>query len=222
MQNRNNLRRKASHRNGYIGKTDNDAMKHATMKHGMIPLAAVLALATFASPEIVRAQTLALSPESSSIFIDGTSNRSDWTVRANEMTGAAWMGDAMAPDSLAITVAAGQIKGDKGTIMNRKIIDALKSREHPEIVYRLTGAAVSEADAGTLLTEGQLTIAGVTNDIEMEVTAEKLEDGSMRYMGVAPILFREYGMRPPSALAGALRTGNEVTVHFDVIFASGE
>ncbi len=196
-------------------------MKHAATKHGTIWIAAFLALAAFASPETVRAQTLALSPESS-VWIDGTSNRSDWTVRANEMTGAIQMGDAMAPDSLAFTVAAGQIKGDKGTIMNRKITNALKSREHPEIVYRLTGAAVSEADAGMLLAEGQLTIAGVTKPIEMEVTAEQLEDGAVRYMGMTPILFTDYGMRPPSALAGALRTGNEVTVHFDVTFAAGE
>jgi len=196
-------------------------MKHATTKHGMIWVVALLALAAFAPPETARAQTLALSSESS-LWIDGTSNRSDWTVRAHEITGVVRMGDAMAPDSLALTVASGQIKGDKGTIMNRKITGALKSREHPEIVYRLTGVSVSEADAGLLLTEGQLTIAGVTKLIEMEVSAEQLEDGSVRYMGMAPILFTDYGMRPPSALAGALRTGNEVTVHFDVTFAAGE
>lgn len=181
----------------------------------------MLALAIFALPRAAQAQTMALSAESS-IWIDGTSNRSDWTVRANEITGAVRAGEATAPDSLAITVASGEIKGDKGTIMNRKIIGALKSREHPEIVYRLTGAAVSEADAGTLLTEGQLTIAGVTKTVEMEVTAEQLEGGAVRYMGMTPILFTDYGMRPPSALAGALRTGNEVTVHFDVTFAPGE
>ena len=224
---RNNLRRKASNirtlpENGDL--TDIDAMKQATTKHGMIRTiraAALLALAMLALPGAAEGQTMALSPESS-IWIDGTSNRSDWTVRANEIAGVVRAGEATAPDSLALTVASGEIKGDKGTIMNRKITGALKSREHPEIVYRLTGAAVSEADAATLLTEGELTIAGVTKTITMEVTAEPLEGGAVRYVGMAPILFTDYGMRPPSALAGALRTGNEVTVHFDVTFAPGE
>ena len=191
------------------------------MKHTIIWIAAFFAMAAFVPAEIAQAQTLALSPESS-IWIDGTSNRSDWTVYAKDMTGEVRMGEGEMPDSLAFTVVSGQIKSDKSTIMDLKIADALKAREHANIAYRLTGATVSEDDSGMLLAQGLLTIAGVTKDIEMEVTAEQLEDGSVRYTGMTPIQFTEYGMTPPTALYGALRTGNDVTVHFDVTFVSGE
>ena len=191
------------------------------MKHTMIWIAAFFAMAAFLPAETAQAQTLALSPESS-IWIDGTSNRSDWTVYAKEMTGGVRMGEAGMPDSLALTVVSRQIKSDKSTVMDRKIVDALKAREHANITYQFTGVTVSEGDAGMLLTQGRLIIAGVTKDIEMEVTAEQLEDGSVRYTGMTPIRFTEYGMTAPTALYGALRTGNDVTVHFDLTFASGE
>ncbi len=191
------------------------------MKHAMIWIAAFFAMAAFVPAETAEAQTLALTPESS-IWIDGTSNVSDWTVYAKEMTGSLWMGDAAMPDSLALTVVSGQIKSDKDVRMDRKISDALQAREHANIAYRLTGATVSEGDADMLLTQGSLTIAGVTKDIEMEVTAEQLEGGSVRYTGMTALQFGEYGIKPPTALYGALRTGNDITVHFDVTFASGE
>lgn len=191
------------------------------MKHTMIWIAAFFAMAAFAPAETAEAQTLALTPESS-IWIDGTSNQSDWTVYAKEMTGGVRMGETGTPDSLALTVVSRQVKSDKSTIMDRKIADALKAREHANIAYRLTGAAVSEGDASMLLAQGSLTIAGVTKDIEMEVAAEHLEDGSVRYTGMTALQFTEYGMKPPTALYGALRTGNDITVHFDVTFASGE
>lgn len=191
------------------------------MKHTMIWIAAFFAMAAFVPAETAEAQTLALTPESS-IWIDGTSNQSDWTVYAKEMTGGVRMGEAGMPDSLVLTVVSRQIKSDKSTIMDRKISDALKAREHASIAYQLVGTAVSEGDANMLMTQGSLTIAGVTKDIEMEVSAEHLEGGSVRYTGMTALQFTEYGMKPPTALYGALRTGNDVTVHFDVTFASSE
>lgn len=191
------------------------------MKHTMIWIAAFFAMAAFVPAETAEAQTLALTSESS-IWIDGTSNVSDWTVYAKEMIGGVRMGEAGMPDSLVLTVVSRQIKSDKDVRMDRKILEALKAREHANIAYRLTGAAVSEGDANMLLAQGRLTIAGVTKDIELEVAAEHLEDGSVRYTGMTPVRFTEYGMAPPTALFGALRTANDVTVHFDVTFASGE
>jgi len=32
----------------------------------------------------------------------------------------------------------------------------------------------------------------------------------------------DYGMQPPTAMFGALRTGDDVTVHFDVAFVPAE
>lgn len=183
-------------------------------------LVALWLLALAATPPPVAAQELTLSEESD-LWIDGTSNRDDWTVHAQEMSAVAGDIDGTVPGALRLTVTANMIKSQKSTIMDRLMYEALKVNEHPTITYEMIEAVPSEDDESILRTTGELTLAGVTNEIEMDVQAERLDDGSIRYTGNAPLKLTDYGMRPPTAMFGALRTGDDVTVHFDVIFSSG-
>lgn len=164
----------------------------------------------------VSAQDYTLKDESK-IWVDGTSNKSDWTVQATAVDGSAALGeDGTVPSQLEITIQAAEIKGDKSTIMDRLMHEALKVSEHPTITFKLNAAET--AGTGTLKAKGQLTLAGVTNEIEMDVKAEKTADGGIRYTGSTPLKMTDYEMKPPTAMFGALRTGDDVTVGFDVVF----
>ena len=195
-------------------------MKRRTIVPAVSLLMAV-ALSTSSPTQAVYAQQFDLSPEST-LFIDGTSNQSDWTVSAEVMEGTVFAGEATpVPDSLMMTIASGDIKSEKGVIMNRLMHQALKVKEHPSIEYVLIEAVPSEEGEGMLVTRGNLTLGGTTNEIEMTVTAEVLDDGSLHYAGMMPLKMTDYGMSPPTAMFGQLRTGNDVTVHFDVTFMPG-
>ena len=54
----------------------------------------------------------------------------------------------------------------------------------------------------------------------MNVRGEKLANGQVRLQGEHPLLMTDYGLTPPSAMFGALRTADKVTVKFDLVVAA--
>lgn len=167
-------------------------------------------------------QTLTLADDSQ-LWIDGTSNKNDWTVYAEALSGSVQMrGDAV--EQVELTVPSADLASRKSTIMDRLMHQALTTDDHPAIVYTLTKAVPEGAQDGalTLRTTGTLTLAGVTNEVVVPVSGERMADGRVRFTGTHPLLMTDYGIRPPTAMFGALRTGDEVIVHFDLIAAPAE
>lgn len=164
----------------------------------------------------------------SKLWIDGTSTQSDFTVNAAEVKGnfgIAGTGADAAVSSGKITVEASKLEGGRSTIMDRLMHDALKVKEHPTISYELTKAergAAGTNGSTTLNTTGKLTLAGTTKTIQMPVKAVRQADGKIRFTGSYPLKMSDYGITPPTAMFGALRTADDVTVHFDVVAAPAE
>jgi len=48
----------------------------------------------------------------------------------------------------------------------------------------------------------------------MDVGTTRLADGTIEARGEVPILMSDYGIKPPTALFGALRASNRVVVKF--------
>ena len=166
-----------------------------------------------------------VQPESK-MWIDGTSNKNDWTVTATELTGFVMResgGSTSNPGILEteLVVPSGKIVSNRSSIMDRLMQKSLKVNQHAEITYALKSAEVdSSTDAGYILkTTGDLTLVGVTNEIVMNVEGEELEDGQIRFTGSHSMLMSDYNIERPVAMFGALRTGDEVTVHFDLLVA---
>ncbi len=162
----------------------------------------------------------------SKLWVDGTSNKSDWTVHAAELEGGFGItgsGTDLSVSSGEIVVDAAKLEGGTSTIMDRLMRDALNVKEHPTITYQLTSAERATAAASdgtfTLATTGNLTLTGTTNEIQMDVTGTPQGDGKIRFTGSYALKMTDYGMTPPTAMFGALRTGDDVTVHFDVVAA---
>jgi hypothetical protein len=104
--------------------------------------------------------------------------------------------------------------GDK--TMNKELRKALKEKEHPKIFFQMNRYKLKGKDS--LATAfGELTIAGETKSIEMDLDLQALANEGVRATGDVPIKMKEYGVKPPSVLFGALRVSNDVTVKFDSI-----
>ncbi|MEO3890413.1 YceI family protein [Nonomuraea sp. B5E05] len=115
-------------------------------------------------------------------------------------------------DSLVVRQGTGGVKplteSDRreiGKIMGEKV---LHTRRHPTITFRSTRV---EGSAEEFRVEGELTLVGVTRPAELRGS---LAGGRVR--GSAVIVQSQWGIRPYSALFGALKLSDEVEVRFDV------
>lgn len=198
-------------------------MSKATHVFGL--LAAVVLL--LAAP--AQAQVVYQAQPASKLWIEGTSNKSDWTVTATEFTAAVTMNKDVKPadpgiKAVKVVAQAPKVVSGKSTIMDRLIQDALKAEAHPQITFELVSAKPAAAKAGngfTLQTRGRLTIGGTTKQIDLAVQGEKLDGGKVRFTGQHELLMSDYGLTPPTAMFGALRTADKATVHFELVVAPG-
>jgi polyisoprenoid-binding protein YceI len=164
----------------------------------------------------------------SKVWVDGTSNLHGWSCKATTLDAAVDLDAAMAtqiatapPKALKrvqVKVPVKSLKcGHDG--MDNNLYKALKADASPDISYILATfeAAPGEAnDSFTLHTIGTLTIAGTENKIAMDVVATRLADGTVIAKGVVPIKMTDFGIEPPTAIFGRLKTGNEVKVNFEL------
>lgn len=158
-------------------------------------------------------------PESK-LQLDGTSTVHDWTCNATQLTG--FMEGEVTDDGL--TVSAGQVTvpiealdcGHKA--MNGRLQSTMNAKEHPNVEYTLTSAEVVESpssDSYRLETQGTVKINGVEKPVEMVLDAKRLSDGKIELTGSVPLKMTDFNMKPVTFLA--IKTGDEVTVSFDVI-----
>jgi polyisoprenoid-binding protein YceI len=170
---------------------------------------------------------IAVGPDSK-VWVDGTSNLHGWSCKATTLDADIDLDAAMAaqiaiapPKALKrvqVKVPVKSLKcGHDG--MDNNLYKALKADASPDISYILATfeAAPGEAkDSFTLHTIGTLTIAGTENKIAMDVVATRLADGTVIAKGVVPIKLTDFGIEPPTAIFGRLKTGNEVKVNFEL------
>jgi polyisoprenoid-binding protein YceI len=71
-----------------------------------------------------------------------------------------------------------------------------------------------------LHTVGTLTVAGKENKVSMDVEATRLADGTVKAKGLVPIKMTDYGIKPPTAIFGRLKTGDEVKVNFELVIGA--
>jgi polyisoprenoid-binding protein YceI len=168
-----------------------------------------------------------VSPDSK-LWIDGTSNLHDWSCKATELdatveldASAAARLAAAAPKTLKrveVKVPVRSLKCNHGG-MDGNVYKALKANDAPEISYIMASfdATPGEgADSFVVHATGTLTIAGKENSVEMNVTATRLPDGTVKATGVVPVKMTDYGIKPPTAIFGRLKTGDEVKVNFEL------
>jgi len=107
---------------------------------------------------------------------------------------------------------------NKGLTTN--MLKALKADQNATITFRLDtyeiDAASRTADAFTAQTVGSLQIAGRVRPIELRVRGERYPDGAVRARGERDMLMSDFGIKPPTMMFGAVKTGDRIVVKFDL------
>ncbi len=158
----------------------------------------------------------------SQLFIEGTSNVHDWKSEATKLTASGDLtleaSTLKAIKTLKVEIPVGSIKSTKGSIMDKKTWGSLKKETHPTITYVLTkvNSLTKSGDSYDIKATGNLTIAGETRAIEMTVKAKVAADGSIQLEGSKPLKMTDFKIDPPTALMGAMKTGNDITIGFNL------
>ena len=157
------------------------------------------------------------------ITIKGDSNVHDWESAVESVEGSGSF--KMAEDGkLRITacnlsIPVKSIKSSKGKKMDKKTMKALNEEEYPSIEYKLTEFEnmVFDGDSFTANAIGNLSIAGTTKSIALDITSTALENGNYEIRGAKAMKMTDFNIKPPTALLGTMRTKDEITIEFRVI-----
>lgn len=161
-----------------------------------------------------------LDNTTSNVIVEGTSSLHDWEAKAESVkaTFTATLNDTAIIENISeliFTVDVESIESGKG-MMNGKIYSAFDSDKHPQIVFTLT--KINEIKQDSVFATGVLAMAGKENTIDLVVTYKIQGDLSIKLAGSKSLLMTDFGMKPPKAMLGTLKTGDEVELVFDVVF----
>jgi polyisoprenoid-binding protein YceI len=154
------------------------------------------------------------------VRIEGTSTLHAWKMEGATIRGSVtappieqWT-NAAPPSEAVVSIPVASIKSEHAK-MDKLMAEALKAGANPMIQYELTNAALSQPGAAFVLnTRGKLTIAGVTRDVDMQIAGTRDSNGTYTLTGQLPIRMTDYGIKPPTAMMGTIKTGNDVKVTF--------
>jgi polyisoprenoid-binding protein YceI len=187
---------------------------------------ALISLTGFSGIHPEKNKTRSATSGDADIKVSGTSNLHDWTMEAKNSSCSATFnflpGNNNQPQSLTaltLSVPVQNLKSGKSS-MDSKAYSALKADKFNSIVFVLTSATIVPAPKGRFLvtTSGNLSIAGVTKPISMEVSGLVNPDGTITCTGSQNVKMTDYQIKPPVFMLGALKTGDELAIKFTVVF----
>jgi polyisoprenoid-binding protein YceI len=181
-------------------------------------------LATSVTSTVVVAQSVYQS-QAVDILLSGTSNIHDWTMKAKKGTVAAsFTVDAhnkiTTINNLSFTIPAKNLKSEH-TGMDNNTYKALNTDKNPNITFVATSSTVTPTGGNTyqINCQGRLTIAGTTKPTELVATGRyNPSDNSFTVTGVKKMKMTDYNVKPPTALLGTIKTGNEIAITYNVKF----
>jgi polyisoprenoid-binding protein YceI len=158
-----------------------------------------------------------LDAANSQMTIDGTSTIHDWTETVEQFNGAVNAtvnGNQLTQiSSSTLTIKVASIKSGKSG-MDDNTYKALKSKKHPNITYKLASVNIT---GNTATLTGSLTIAGVTKTVKFK-TNYTITNGVIKFTGAHTFNMTDFGIDPPTAVMGTIKTGDEVTVKFNLAY----
>jgi polyisoprenoid-binding protein YceI len=189
---------------------------------------ALLAGAILIAPTHIAAQDAAapLVMTAARVSIAGTSNIHDFTASTTDvkLTRIALTEGVAGPDLLNAVVNPGSLQGFEIAVkagsltspkegLDKNMWKALKTTEYPEIVFKLTKL---DGKPGALRAIGLLKVAGVEKEVAFALKAAA-NASTITVIGDVPLLMTDYGIAPPKALMGMLKTDPKITVTFEIV-----
>jgi hypothetical protein len=200
----------------------------------LTPLGCALAIGLYAVAPTAAARAEAPSSllrlGSARISIAGTSNIHAYTASttaarivrlqvARGALGANFWEEILKPgaiEAFEIAIPAVTLSSPKDGL-DKNMHKALKVTKHPDITFRLSRLE-SGSSSGALRAIGTLSIAGVEREVSLDLKTQRTES-TFTVTGDVPLLMTDFGITPPKAMLGMLKTDPKVTVTVEAVLA---
>ncbi len=119
-------------------------------------------------------------------------------------------------NNLSFTVPVQKLSSPN-TYMDRIAHRTLKSYPFDKIYFKYVKSEIlpwDDKDQYLVKATGNLTIAGVTQAIKMDLIATVIKDGTITFAGTHKLKLSTYQVVPKKTLMGTLNTSDDVTVNF--------
>lgn len=168
----------------------------------------------------LQAQTFSIA--SHQVKISGSSNVQNWESTVQKVSGTAQLllsaeGVLESVEGLRVQMEVSSIKSEKGSTMDNKTYEALKAKQHPHITFTQTRlqSITRQGNTYTLVLVGQLEVAGAKKTITLRATGNA-QGTQWKFSGEMPLKMTDFKVDPPTAMLGAMRTADDVTIKFSV------
>ncbi|BFP39882.1 hypothetical protein FGF1_07270 [Flavobacteriaceae bacterium GF1] len=169
-----------------------------------------------------------LDEEGTKIHVDGSSNVSDWQLDVQGFQGELQVNDSVPLElgskfisKLTFSAPADKMTGGRGPIMDKKVQNALKFEQYPQVNYAAISNEVTEANGNevTMVFHGILKMAGEEKNIDVNVKAQLSNDGkTLKMQGSKPLKLSAFNIERPTAFFGQLSTDDDITIQLDLTF----
>ena len=194
-------------------------------------LGCALAIGLYATAPAVTGQEApqsALSLVSSRVSLANTSNIHAYTAStttarvvrlrvASGVLGANVWDEIVKPGALEafeIAIPAATLSSPKEGL-DKNMHKALRVTEYPDITFRLSRLEATDG-SGTMRGVGVLKIAGVEREVTLALKTQRTE-GTLTVSGEVPLLMTDFGITPPKAMLGMLKTDPKVTITLETV-----
>ncbi len=181
-------------------------------------------------------ESVSLSPgdvlitEQSKLALSGTSNVNKFTCECTQKFSPMAVGATSSSNRSQIVFANTALKltttkldcGQK--IMNKDMYRTLKAEEYPYITIELkkaqfpVGVTIDDcAEWVELDAETVITIAGNARKVPLKVKARNLASGRFQFRSAQALKMTDFGIQPPTAMMGAIKVRDAITIQFDLI-----
>ncbi|RKR83585.1 polyisoprenoid-binding protein YceI [Mucilaginibacter gracilis] len=183
----------------------------------------ITALVLFSTVQFSKAQSIykVVNSKESFIKVLGSSNVHDWTMTSattDSQGDFKFEGDQLKSlTSFTFSVDAKSLKSEHSS-MDDRTYKTIKAEQFPKIVFKLNSTTITELQKGKFLikAKGDLTIAGTTQNITLDVTATVNPDNTITCTGAQKLQLRDYKIDPPSFMLGAMKVANDLTIKFNI------
>jgi len=180
-------------------------------------------------PQSLQAQTSykLLPGKDVTVKVLGSSNIHDWTETATGLTSQGdfkFEGDQLKSlHSFSFSVDVKSLKSDHES-MDSRTYKSINADKFPTVSYKLSSAVITmvQKNKYTIKAAGDLTIAGVTQLIVLNVSAIVNSDNTISCTGSQNIKLTDYKISPPSFMLGAMKVKNDLIIQFNLVYKNSQ
>ena len=176
----------------------------------------------FVGPVVAQGNYKLAGAKPSKLSVLGTSNVHDWTMTATEMESQGDFrlnasGQLVAVNALSFSMNDKSLKSGHDS-MDDRTYNTMKADRFPKVTYQLSNETVTALPGNRyeIRANGQLSIAGVTRPVTLNVTAAVDAAGTITCTGSEPVKLSDYGINPPTFMLGALKVKNDLNIQFEL------